>query len=603
MNPFQITKIRNFSIIAHINHGKSTLSDFLIKNYGNLNKYNIENQILDSMEIERERGITIKAQSVTLYYQSLNYTKYQLNFIDTPGHVDFSYEVSRALSACEGVILLIDATKGIEAQTLAHYSLAKEMNLTIIFAVNKIDLPNSNVLQIIHDIQNVFKIDMTNVVCCSAKTGEGISCLLEKLIYNIPPPKGNPNISLQALIIDSWFDNYLGIVLLICVKNGKLQKNNKIKVISANKIYQIDNLGIFTPKRISCNILYCGQIGWLTCSIKDIHGAPVGDTLTDAYSLHVTALPGFKKINPLVYSSFFVTNVQNNMTFRNALDRLSLNDSSLFYEPEYSKSFGYGFRCGFLGLLHMEIIKERLEREYQLNLIVTTPTVTYEILTINKKIIYIDNPSKLPSINHIVEFREPIAECHIISPILYLNNIIKLCIKKRGIQTEVIDHGSHIKLICHIPMSEIITNFFNQLKSISHGYASLDYKFKHFQRANMVKIDILINKKLIDALSFIVHKDHALYYSNIVIKKLHQLIPRQQFNIIIQAAIGKHIMAHAIVAQLKKNVIAKCYGGDISRKKKLIQKQIQGKKRMKKIGNIILPQEIFFTIMNLDGND
>nr|WP_067497310.1 translation elongation factor 4 [Candidatus Gullanella endobia]CUX95689.1 Elongation factor 4 [Candidatus Gullanella endobia] len=594
-----MNNIRNFSIIAHIDHGKSTLSDRLIQICGGLSKREMSTQVLDSMDLERERGITIKSQSVTLDYKSLDNQVYQLNFIDTPGHVDFSYEVSRSLAACEGALLIVDSGQGIEAQTLANCHIAIEMDLKVVPVLNKIDLPSANPDYVARKIEDIVGINAIDAVRCSAKTGFGVSDVLERIVRDIPPPKGDPMAPLQALIIDSWFDNYLGVISLIRIKNGTLRKGNRIKVMSTSQFYKADRLGIFTPKRIDREILRCGEVGWLVCAIKDIHGASVGDTLTLACQPADKVLPGFKKIKPKVYAGLFPVNSNDYESFRDALGKLSLNDASLFYEQESSTALGFGFRCGFLGLLHMEIIQERLKREYNLDLITTAPTVIYEVLMIDNNILYIDSPSKLPSFNKIHELREPISECHILLPQTYLGDIITLCIEKRGIQTNIVYHGNQVALTYEIPMAEVVLDFFDRLKSISRGYASLDYEFKRFQNAHIVRIDLLINGERIDALGFITHQNNALYRSRKFVDRLQEIIPRQQFDISIQAAIGNHIIARSTVKQLRKNVLAKCYGGDVSRKKKLLQKQKEGKKRMKQVGNVELPKETFLAILHV----
>ncbi len=591
--------IRNFSIIAHIDHGKSTLSDRIIQLCGGLTEREMDEQVLDSMDIERERGITIKAQNVTLYYQAQNGQTYQLNFIDTPGHVDFSYEVSRSLAACEGALLLVDAGQGVEAQTLANCYTALEMDLTVMPVLNKIDLPAANPDRVVQEIEDIIGIDATNAVRCSAKTGAGVSAVLERIVHDIPSPIGKATAPLQALIIDSWFDNYLGVVSLICIKNGTLHKNNKVKVISTGQSYHVERLGIFTPKSIDRTMLNCGEIGWLVCGIKDILGAPVGDTLTLMSYSASHALPGFKKIKPQVYAGLFPINTNQYNAFRDALGKLSLNDASLFYEPESSSALGFGFRCGFLGPLHIEIIQERLQREYDLELITTAPTVVYQVETIKKELLYIDSPSKLPPTNNIKELREPMADCHMLMPQEFLGNVITLCIEKRGVQTNMVYHGNQVALTYEIPMAEVVLNFFDRLKSVSRGHASLDYNFKCFKASDMVRLDVLINNECVDALSFITHRDHALYRSRVLVEKMKDIIPRQQFDIAIQVAIGTHIIARATIKQLRKNVLAKCYGGDVSRKKKLLQKQKDGKKRMKQVGNIELPQDTFMAILHI----
>ncbi|MDE8035061.1 translation elongation factor 4 [Actinobacillus equuli subsp. equuli] len=594
--------IRNFSIIAHIDHGKSTLSDRLIQTCGGLSDREMEAQVLDSMDLERERGITIKAQSVTLNYKAQDGETYQLNFIDTPGHVDFSYEVSRSLAACEGALLVVDAGQGVEAQTLANCYTAIEMDLEVVPILNKIDLPAADPERVAEEIEDIVGIDAMDAVRCSAKTGLGIEDVLEDIVKKIPAPEGDPEAPLQALIIDSWFDNYLGVVSLVRVKNGSIKKGDKIKVMSTGQSYNVDRLGIFTPKQVDTTELKTGEVGWVVCAIKDILGAPVGDTLTHHHNSATEVLPGFKKVKPQVYAGLFPISSDDYDAFRDALGKLSLNDASLFYEPENSTALGFGFRCGFLGLLHMEIIQERLEREYDLDLITTAPTVVYEVVQTNGETIYVDSPAKLPPISNIAEIREPIAECNMLVPQEYLGNVITLCVEKRGVQTNMVYHGNQIALTYEIPMGEVVLDFFDRLKSTSRGYASLDYGFKRFQAADMVRVDIMINGERVDALALIVHKDNAQYRGRELVEKMKELIPRQQFDIAIQAAIGNHIIARSTVKQLRKNVLAKCYGGDVSRKKKLLQKQKEGKKRMKSLGNVEVPQEAFLAILHV-GKD
>ncbi|AAC21694.1 TPA: translation elongation factor 4 [Haemophilus influenzae] len=594
--------IRNFSIIAHIDHGKSTLSDRLIQTCGGLSDREMEAQVLDSMDLERERGITIKAQSVTLNYKAKDGETYQLNFIDTPGHVDFSYEVSRSLAACEGALLVVDAGQGVEAQTLANCYTAIEMDLEVVPILNKIDLPAADPERVAEEIEDIVGIDAMEAVRCSAKTGVGIEDVLEEIVAKIPAPEGDPNAPLQALIIDSWFDNYLGVVSLVRIKNGVLRKGDKIKVMSTGQTYNVDRLGIFTPKQEDTTVLECGEVGWVVCAIKDILGAPVGDTLTHQHNSATEVLPGFKKVKPQVYAGLFPVSSDDYEAFRDALGKLSLNDASLFYEPETSTALGFGFRCGFLGLLHMEIIQERLEREYDLDLITTAPTVIYEVEMTNGEVVYVDSPAKLPPLNNIAEIREPIAECNMLVPQEYLGNVITLCVEKRGVQTNMVYHGNQIALTYEIPMGEVVLDFFDRLKSTSRGYASLDYGFKRFQAADMVRVDIMINSERVDALALIVHKDNSQYRGRELVEKMRELIPRQQFDIAIQAAIGNHIIARSTVKQLRKNVLAKCYGGDVSRKKKLLQKQKEGKKRMKSLGNVEVPQEAFLAILHV-GKD
>ena len=594
--------IRNFSIIAHIDHGKSTLSDRLIQTCGGLSDREMAAQVLDSMDLERERGITIKAQSVTLNYKAKDGETYQLNFIDTPGHVDFSYEVSRSLAACEGALLVVDAGQGVEAQTLANCYTAIEMDLEVVPILNKIDLPAADPERVAEEIEDIVGIDAMEAVRCSAKTGVGIEDVLEEIVHKIPAPEGDPEAPLQALIIDSWFDNYLGVVSLVRVKNGVIKKGDKIKVMSTGQSYNVDRLGIFTPKQEDTTELKTGEVGWVVCAIKDILGAPVGDTLTHHHNSATEVLPGFKKVKPQVYAGLFPISSDDYEAFRDALGKLSLNDASLFYEPENSTALGFGFRCGFLGLLHMEIIQERLEREYDLDLITTAPTVVYEVLQTNGETVYVDSPSKLPPISNISEIREPIAECNMLVPQEFLGNVITLCVEKRGVQTNMVYHGNQIALTYEIPMGEVVLDFFDRLKSTSRGYASLDYGFKRFQAADMVRVDIMINGDRVDALALIVHKDNAPYRGRELVEKMRELIPRQQFDIAIQAAIGNHIIARSTVKQLRKNVLAKCYGGDVSRKKKLLQKQKEGKKRMKSLGNVEVPQEAFLAILHV-GKD
>ncbi|GHZ99405.1 LepA protein [Vibrio cholerae] len=594
--------IRNFSIIAHIDHGKSTLSDRLIQVCGGLSDREMAEQVLDSMDLERERGITIKAQSVTLDYTAKDGQTYQLNFIDTPGHVDFAYEVSRSLAACEGALLVVDAGQGVEAQTLANCYTAIEMDLEVVPILNKIDLPAAEPERVAEEIEDIVGIDAIDAVRCSAKTGVGVDEVLEKIVSAIPAPQGDPDAPLQALIIDSWFDNYLGVVSLVRIKNGRLKKNDKIKVMSTGQTWGVDRLGIFTPKQVDTDSLDTGEVGWVVCGIKDIMGAPVGDTLTLAKNGCEKALPGFKKVKPQVYAGLFPVSSDDYDNFRDALGKLSLNDASLFYEPETSAALGFGFRCGFLGMLHMEIIQERLEREYDLDLITTAPTVVYEVLKTNKEIVYVDSPAKLPAINDIEEIREPIARCNILVPADYLGNVITLCIEKRGTQVDMVYHGNQVALTYDIPMAEVVLDFFDRLKSTSRGYASLDYGFQRFEMSHMVRVDVLLNGDKVDALAIITHRDNSQTRGRQLVEKMKEFIPRQMFDIAIQAAIGNHIIARSTVKQLRKNVLAKCYGGDVSRKKKLLKKQKEGKKRMKQIGNVELPQEAFLAILHV-GKD
>ncbi|MDK9777123.1 MULTISPECIES: translation elongation factor 4 [Vibrio] len=594
--------IRNFSIIAHIDHGKSTLSDRLIQVCGGLSDREMAAQVLDSMDLERERGITIKSQSVTLNYTAKDGETYQLNFIDTPGHVDFAYEVSRSLAACEGALLVVDAGQGVEAQTLANCYTAIEMDLEVVPILNKIDLPAADPERVAEEIEEIVGIDAMEATRCSAKTGLGVEDVLENIVSAIPAPEGDPEAPLQALIIDSWFDNYLGVVSLVRIKNGSLKKNDKIKVMSTGQTWGVDRLGIFTPKQVDTDVLNTGEVGWVVCGIKDILGAPVGDTLTLAKNGSEKPLPGFKKVKPQVYAGLFPVSSDDYENFRDALGKLSLNDASLFYEPENSAALGFGFRCGFLGMLHMEIIQERLEREYDLDLITTAPTVVYEVEQTNGETMYVDSPAKLPAVNDIEEIREPIARCNILVPSDYLGNVITLCVEKRGVQVDMVYHGNQVAITYDIPMAEVVLDFFDRLKSTSRGYASLDYNFQRFEASNMVRVDVLLNGDKVDALALITHKDQSQTRGRQLVEKMKEFIPRQMFDIAIQAAIGNHIIARSTVKQLRKNVIAKCYGGDVSRKKKLLKKQKEGKKRMKQIGNVELPQEAFLAILHV-GKD
>lgn len=592
--------IRNFSIIAHIDHGKSTLADRLIQLCGGLTEREMEAQVLDSMDLERERGITIKAHSVTLNYKSHNGQTYQLNFIDTPGHVDFSYEVSRSLSACEGALLVVDAGQGVEAQTLAVCYTALEQGLEVLPVLNKIDLPQADPDRVIHEIEEIIGLEAQNASRVSAKQGLGIQDLLEKLITDIPAPQGDPTAPLQALIIDSWFDSYLGVVSLVRVKNGVIKMGDKMQVMSTGRQYEVSGVGIFTPKRTPTETLSAGEVGYIVAGIKDINGAPVGDTLTHAHKAASEPLPGFKKIKPQVYAGLFPVSADDFPAFREALAKLCLNDAALFYEPESSEALGFGFRCGFLGMLHMEIVQERLEREYNLDLITTAPTVVYEVVTTAGDTINVDNPSKLPAVNYIAEVREPIAKVNILVPQTYLGNVMTLCVERRGIQKNMLYLGNQVSLTYEIPMSEIVLDFFDRLKSVSRGYASLDYSFSYFQTADLVKLDLLINGDKVDALALIVHRDQSQYKGRQIAEKMQELIPRQMFDIAIQAAIGGHIIARSTVKALRKNVLAKCYGGDITRKRKLLEKQKAGKKRMKQVGSVEIPQEAFLAILKVD---
>jgi GTP-binding protein LepA len=592
--------IRNFSIIAHIDHGKSTLADRLIQLCGGLSEREMQAQVLDSMDLERERGITIKAHSVTLYYKAKNGETYQLNFIDTPGHVDFSYEVSRSLAACEGALLVVDAGQGVEAQTVAVCYTALDQGLTVVPVLNKIDLPQADADRVIHEIEDIIGLEAQEAVRISAKQGVGIEELLERLIKDIPPPVGDIDAPLQALIIDSWFDAYLGVVSLVRVKNGVLKTGDKMQVMSTGRAYEVGGLGVFTPKRVATDVLRAGEVGYVIAGIKEINGAPVGDTLTHAQRPATEMLPGFKNVKPQVYAGLFPIHSDDFPALREALSKLRLNDAALFFEPESSEALGFGFRCGFLGMLHMEIVQERLEREYNLELITTAPTVIYEVVTTKNEILYVDNPSKLPPVNLIEEIREPIAKASILVPQAHLGSVITLCVEKRGVQKSMLFHGNQVALVYELPMGEIVLDFFDRLKSVSRGYASLDYGFSHFQLADLVKLDILINGERVDALATIVHRDQAQSRGRLVTEKMQELIPRQMFDVAVQAAIGGHIIARQTVKAVRKNVTAKCYGGDISRKRKLLEKQKEGKKRMKQLGSVEVPQEAFLAVLKID---
>ena len=594
--------IRNFSIIAHIDHGKSTLADRFIQICGALTEREMEDQVLDSMDIERERGITIKSQSVTLNYEKENGEKYQLNIIDTPGHVDFSYEVSRSLAACEGALLVVDAAQGVEAQSVANCHTAINNNLKVLPVLNKIDLPSAEPDRVLSEIEEIIGIDAKQALKVSAKSGEGISELLEQLIDFIPAPSGNKDNPLKALIIDSWFDNYLGVVSLVRIVDGKLKIGDKIRVMSSSRDFVVDQLGVFTPKRNPKNSLLTGEVGYIVAGIKDIDGAPVGDTLTLCNSPAFEPLAGFQTIKPRVFSGLFPIDSDDYESFRDALSKLKLNDSALHYEPETSQALGFGFRCGFLGMLHMEIIQERLEREYNLELIITSPTVIYEVLTSEKSIINIDNPAKLPPINKIIEIREPIIIADILVPQNYLGNVITLCIEKRGVQKKMQYLGKQVSLSFEMPMSEVVLDFFDRLKSVSRGFASFDYTFLRYEHADLVKLEILINNEYVDALSFIVHKDFSQSKGRDLTEKIKEFIPRQMYDVAIQAAIGSKILSRQTVKAMRKNVTAKCYGGDITRKRKLLEKQKEGKKRMKQFGTVEIPQAVFMAILHVGKN-
>lgn len=596
-----LSHIRNFSIIAHIDHGKSTLADRFIQYCGGLTEREMAAQVLDSMDIERERGITIKAQSVTLNYTAKNGETYQLNFIDTPGHVDFSYEVSRSLSACEGALLVVDAAQGVEAQSVANCYTAIEQGLEVVPILNKMDLPQAEPERVANEIEEIIGIEAQDAVRVSAKSGIGIEETLEEIVKLVPPPEGDRDGDLQALIIDSWFDNYLGIVSLVRVKNGVLNKGEKILIKSTGRTHVVDRLGIFTPKMTDTKALRAGEVGFICASIKEITGAPVGDTITSSKTPNVPQLAGFKKVKPQVYAGLFPVSSDDFEAFREALDKLSLNDASLFFEPESSDALGFGFRCGFLGMLHMEIIQERLEREYDLDLITTAPTVVYQILKTDGSVIMVDNPSKLPAVNNIQEFREPIVKASILVPQDYVGNVITLCIEKRGVQIDMQYIGGQVSLTYDLPMAEVVLDFFDRLKSVSRGFASLDFSFDRFESARLTRLDVLVNGERVDALAIIMHSDLIQRRGRSLCEKMKELIPRQMFDVAIQAAVGGNVVARTTVKALRKNVTAKCYGGDVSRKKKLLQKQKEGKKRMKQVGSVSIPQEAFLAVLKVDS--
>jgi GTP-binding protein LepA len=598
----KMENIRNFSIIAHIDHGKSTLADRFIHMCGGLTDREMSEQVLDSMDLEKERGITIKAQSVTLHYTAQDGETYQLNFIDTPGHVDFSYEVSRSLAACEGALLVVDASQGVEAQSVANCYTALEQGVEVVPVLNKIDLPAADPERVIHEIEDIIGVEATDAIRISAKTGLGVDELLEDLVKKIPAPKGDRDAPLQALIIDSWFDNYLGVVSLVRIMQGTLKKRQKILVMSTGRSHLVDHVGIFNPKRTELDFLQAGEVGYVIAGIKEIEGAPVGDTLTLVDRPAESALPGFKEVQPQVYAGIFPISAEDYEDLRDALGKLNLNDAALFYEPETSQALGLGFRCGFLGMLHMEIVQERLEREYDLELISTAPTVIYEVLTTSGDVIHVDNPSKLPPLGKIEEIREPIIVANILVPQDYIGNVIGLCIEKRGVQRKMLYIGRQVSLEYEMPMNEVVMDFFDRLKSVSRGYASLDYHFVRFQAADVVRLDLLINSESVDALSVIVHRDQAQFRGRQLVEKMREIIPRQMFDVAIQAAIGSNIVARSNVKALRKNVTAKCYGGDVSRKRKLLEKQKAGKKRMKQVGSVEIPQEAFMAILQV-GKD
>jgi GTP-binding protein LepA len=590
---------RNFSIIAHVDHGKSTLADRLIQVCGGLQDREMQEQVLDSMELERERGITIKAASVTLYYDALDGQRYQLNMIDTPGHVDFSYEVSRSLAACDGALLVVDASQGVEAQSVANCYTAVEQGVEILPVINKIDLPSADPDRVSKEIEEIIGIDATDAVRVSAKTGAGVPELLEALVKRIPPPKGDPEAPLQALIIDSWFDNYVGVVSLVRVVNGSIKTGDKLRIVSTGRNHVADKLGRFMPKSVMLRELKTGDVGFVIAGIKEIDGAPVGDTITLENRPSATSLPGFKQIKPRVFAGLFPINSEDYEAFRDALAKLRLNDSALHYEPEVSGALGFGFRIGFLGLLHMDIVQERLEREYNLELVTSAPTVIYEVAKTDGTLVYVDNPAKLPPLNETEEIREPIIVANILVPPDYVGGVLKLCNDKRGRQKKMLYVATQVSLQYELPMAEVVLDFFDRLKSTSRGYASFDYDFSHFEAGPLVKLDVLINGDKVDALSIIVHRENAYDRGRELVDKMQELIPRQMFEVAIQAAIGTAVVARATVKALRKNVLAKCYGGDISRKRKLLEKQKEGKKRMKQVGSVEIPQEAFLAVLQV----
>ena len=589
--------IRNFSIIAHVDHGKSTLADRLIQTCGGLEAREMQEQVLDSMDLERERGITIKAQSVTLVYRAADGADYQLNFIDTPGHVDFSYEVSRSLAACEGALLVVDAAQGVEAQSVANCYTALEQGLEVLPVINKIDLPSADPERVIREIEEIIGLEAKDAVRVSAKTGENVPELLERLVARIPPPKGDAAAPVQALIVDSWFDNYVGVVSLVRVVNGALKKNDRIRVMSTGRAWQVDRIGRFTPKRVETAGLSTGEVGWLTAGIKEIDGAPVGDTITSETRGCTTPLPGFKTVKPRVFAGLFPVQSDQYEAFRDALQKLKLNDSALHYEPEVSTALGFGFRCGFLGLLHMDIVQERLEREYGLALVTSAPTVIYEVVGNDGEVSQVDNPARLPP--DYQELREPIITANILVPPEHVGGVLRLCQEKRGVQKKMQQLGTQMSLQYELPLAEVVLDFFDRLKSVSRGYASFDYDFSHFQAAPLVRLDVLINGDRVDALATIIHRESAYHRGRDLVDKMQELIPRQMFEVAIQAAIGGQVIARATVKALRKNVLAKCYGGDVTRKRKLLEKQKAGKKRMKQLGTVEIPQEAFLAVLKV----
>ncbi len=592
--------IRNFSIIAHIDHGKSTLADRIIQICGGLSDREMEAQVLDSMDLERERGITIKAQTAALSYKAKDGKVYNLNLIDTPGHVDFSYEVSRSLSACEGALLVVDASQGVEAQTVANCYTALDLGVEVVPVLNKIDLPSADPDNAIGEIEDVIGIEASDAVHCSAKTGLGVEDVLESLIAKVPPPQGDPDAPLQALIVDSWFDNYVGVVMLVRVKNGTLRPKEKILLMATGAQHLVESVGVFTPKSVSKDSLSAGQVGFIIAGIKELKAAKVGDTITLAAKPAPAPLPGFKEVQPQVFAGLFPVEANQYDALRDSLEKLKLNDAALMYEPEVSQALGFGFRCGFLGLLHMEIVQERLEREFDMDLITTAPTVIYEVLMRDGTTIMVDNPSKMPEPSKIEDIREPIVTVNLYMPQEYVGAVITLCTQKRGVQVNMSYHGKQVQLTYEIPMGEVVLDFFDRLKSISRGYASMDYEFKEYRSSDVVKVDMLINSEKVDALAIIVHRSNAPFRGRAVAAKMRELIPRQMFDVAIQAAIGSNIISRENVKALRKNVLAKCYGGDISRKRKLLEKQKAGKKRMKQVGSVEIPQEAFLAILQVE---
>jgi len=600
--PITLSHIRNFSIIAHIDHGKSTIADRFIQISGTLSEREMADQVLDSMDLERERGITIKAQSVTLDYVAGDGETYRLNFIDTPGHVDFSYEVSRSLAACEGALLVVDAAQGVEAQSVANCYTAIEQGLEVLPVLNKIDLPAAEPERVINQIEEIIGLEAKDALRVSAKTGEGISELLERLIADIPPPAGDSDGPLQALIIDSWFDPYVGVVSLVRIVNGAIRRRDKLLVMSTGRTHQVDTIGVFTPKKLERQVLKTGEVGFLVAGIKEIDGAPVGDTITHADRPAQASLPGFKQLQPRVFAGLYPTRSDAYEDLRDALRKLRLNDAALFHEPEVSQALGFGFRCGFLGMLHMEIVQERLEREYDLDLITTAPTVVYEVLISDGTVIRVDNPADLPAAGKLSEIREPIIEAHILVPQDLLGGVINLCIEKRGVQKDIRYLGGQVQATYELPLSEVVLDFFDRLKSVSRGYASFEYDFKRFQASDLVKLEVLINGERVDALSAIVHRDNVQFRGHAVTVRMKELIPPQMFEVAIQAAVGSKIIARTTVKALRKNVTAKCYGGDVTRKRKLLEKQKAGKRRMKQVGKVEIPQEAFLAVLQV-GKD